>query len=214
MAANIQLGGDQEMIARLRTGAGETWGAIGLYREPDRPMFDAADQAFLAAASPALASGVRRALLLGEATDPEWPDAPGLVILDEGLAVESMSPGAERWVDELSDGADPALPAAMRAVASAALHGLTGPVASRDGARAHAHGAWVVLHGAPLVNDGGTRVAVIVEPANPDRILPLLMSAYGLTEREREVVGLVLKGLPTRRSGACCSSRRTPSSST
>ena len=58
--------------------------------------------------------------------------------------------------------------------------------------------AWVVLHGAPLISDGAKRVAVIVEPANPDRILQLLMSAYGLTEREQEVVGLVLKGLPTR----------------
>jgi hypothetical protein len=45
-------------------------------------------------------------------------------------------------------------------------------------------GTWVVLHGAALVTEGARRVAVIVEPAHPARISPLLMSAYGLTQRE------------------------------
>jgi DNA-binding CsgD family transcriptional regulator len=58
-------------------------------------------------------------------------------------------------------------------------------------------GTWVVLHGAPLVTDGRRRVAVIVEPAHPARITPLLMSAYGLTTREQEVTRLVLKGQST-----------------
>jgi DNA-binding CsgD family transcriptional regulator len=40
-------------------------------------------------------------------------------------------------------------------------------------------------------------VAVIVEPAHPARISPLLMSAYGLTQREQEVTGLVLQGEST-----------------
>jgi hypothetical protein len=39
-----------------------------------------------------------------------------------------------------------------------------------------------------LVADGARRVAVIVEPAHPARISPLLMSAYGLTEREQEIL--------------------------
>jgi DNA-binding CsgD family transcriptional regulator len=195
---NIALGGDQELIARLRTGAGETWGTIGLYREPDRPLFDEADREFFVSLSPVLAAGVRRALLLGEATDPEWPDSPGLLILDEGLAVESSSPGAERWLDELSAGPD-ALPASVLAVAAAALHRESPLDVEVPMARVLSRtGAWIVLHGAPLLSDGVRRVAVIIEPANPDRILPLLMSAYGLTEREKQVVGLVLQGLATR----------------
>ena len=35
---------------------------------------------------------------------------------------------------------------------------------------------------------------MIVEPAQPARITPLLMSAYGLTEREQELTLLVLQG--------------------
>ena len=38
---------------------------------------------------------------------------------------------------------------------------------------------------------------MIVEPAHPARIAPLLMSAYGLTEREQDVTRLVLQGEST-----------------
>jgi DNA-binding CsgD family transcriptional regulator len=55
-------------------------------------------------------------------------------------------------------------------------------------------GTWVVLHGATLVGAGRARVAVIVEPAGPARITPLLMAAYGLTAREQEVTRAVLQG--------------------
>ena len=53
------------------------------------------------------------------------------------------------------------------------------------------------LHGATLAGGGPRRVAVIVEPAHPARIAPLLMSAYGLTDREQEVTRLVLQGEST-----------------
>lgn len=38
---------------------------------------------------------------------------------------------------------------------------------------------------------------MIIEPAHPARIYPLLMSAYELTEREREIVQQVLTGSST-----------------
>ena len=65
--ANMAYGGDQEMVAALRTRTGEVWGAIGLYREPDRPLFDAAEVGFVQAVSRSMADGVRRGLLVGEA---------------------------------------------------------------------------------------------------------------------------------------------------
>ena len=42
-------------------------------------------------------------------------------------------------------------------------------------------GRWVVRPGVPLMATDSQRVAVIVEPAHPSRIAPLLMSVYGLT---------------------------------
>jgi DNA-binding CsgD family transcriptional regulator len=197
--ANMELGGDQEMIARLSTSRGEVWGALGLYREPGSPMFDAGELAWVRAAAPHLAEGARRSLLVGQATDPEGPGSPGLVVLTPDWEVESATPGVERWISELPDGDWDAgtLPPSILAVAGRArrtAEGRGGPgevAVSRVLSRS---GTWVVLHGACLVGGGASRVAVIVEPAHPARIAPLLMSVYGLTEREQEVTRLVLHG--------------------
>ena len=58
-------------------------------------------------------------------------------------------------------------------------------------------GGWIALHGALLQAEPRCRVAVIVEPAHPARISPLLMAAYGLSEREQDVARSVLCGLAT-----------------
>jgi DNA-binding CsgD family transcriptional regulator len=197
------FGGDQELLVALRTRTGDAWGMLGLYREPDQPLFSPDEVRFLGEVAPYLAEGARRGLLLGEAADPDGPEAPGLVILGEDWSVESLTPGVERWLDELPDGAWEArrtLPPAVLAVAGRALRTaengeVPGEVAfSRVLSRA---GRWIALHGATLVTGGAKRVAVIVEPAHPARISSLLMAAYGLTEREQEVTRLVLQGNST-----------------
>ena len=199
---NMKLGGDQELLVGLRTRTGEVWGALGLYREPDRPMFDEREKAFLRAAAPIWAQGARRALLMGEARDPEGPNSPGLVILNSQFQVESTTQGVERWLDELPDGdwSSGRLPSAVMAVAARASrnaesNGAPAEIAvSRVLSRA---GNWVVLHGASLGANPERRVAVIIEPAHPARIFPLLMAAYGLTERERDITHLILQGNST-----------------
>jgi DNA-binding CsgD family transcriptional regulator len=200
--ANMALGGDQEMIATLRTQAGDVWGALGLYRDQGQPLFDATELAFIQSVAPYLAEGARRALLAGEAVDPEGPRAPGLIVLSGNWEVESTTPGVEHWLAELPDGDWDAgkLPSSVLAVAGRALRTAEHPdepgqvAVSRVLSRS---GTWVVLHGASLVAGGTRRVAVIVEPAHPARIAPLLMAAYGLTEREQQVTRLVLQGSAT-----------------
>ena len=198
---NMTMGGDQELIACLRTRGGEVWGALGLYRETGQPIFDDEDQTFLRAVAPVLAAGARSSLLLGEATDPEGTDAPGLIVVTGNWEIESATPGVERWLRELPDGdwAAGRLPSAVLAVAGRALRTATYPDAaevavSRVMSRS---GRWIVLHGTSLLSASSRRVAVIVEPAHPGRIAPLLMSAYGLTEREQEITRLVLQGNST-----------------
>jgi len=199
---NIAYGGDQELIAALRTQGGDVWGALGLYRERGQPLFSREELEFIRSVAPFLAEGARRALLIGEATDPEGPDAPGLIVLSDRWTVEFTTPGVERWLSELPDGDWNAgrLPSSVLSVAGRALRTADFPneageiAVSRVLARS---GSWVVLHGASLVSGRSRRVAVIVEPAHPARISPLLMSVYGLTERERDVTRLVLQGSST-----------------
>jgi DNA-binding CsgD family transcriptional regulator len=200
---NMTLGGDQELLLGLRTRTGEVWGALGLYRAPDQPLFAKAEMDFLHMAAPHLAHGARQTLLMGEAADPEGPEAPGLIILNERFHVESTTPGVERLVSELPDGNWQAgrLPSSVQAIAARAMRiaaepGVGGEIAvSRVLSRA---GNWLVLHGAALGSLPDQRIAIIVEPAHPGRIYPLLMSAYGLTEREQDVTRLVLQGNSTR----------------
>ncbi|GAA1248812.1 hypothetical protein GCM10009609_10290 [Pseudonocardia aurantiaca] len=199
---NMKLGGDQEMIVALRNRSGEMWGAAALYREPGRPLFTSDEKELLRSLAPHLAEGTRRALLVGAATDPEGLESPGLIILNDRGDVESATPGTDRWLSELpggdADGA--ALPPAVLSVATRALR--TAKSRDRPGEVALARvlsrgGTWVVLHGANLLSAREHRVAVIIEPAHPARIYPLLMSAYGLTERERDVTRLTLQGFST-----------------
>ena len=200
--ANVAMGGDQELIVALRTPAGDAWASLGLYREAGEPMFTNEEVGFVTRAAPFLGEGARRALLLGEARDPEGPDAPALLVLSSSGEIESSTPGVEGVVSDLPGGDwdDGRLPSAVLSVAARALRSAEGRDLPGEVAVARVlseSGSWVVLHGATLVGEGSTRVAVIVESAHPARITPLLMAAYGLTEREQEVTRLVLQGEST-----------------
>lgn len=199
---NIKFGGDQELICALRTTNGEVWGGLGLYRDPDRPLFDSDELAFVSAVSTLLAEGARRALLVGEARETEDPAGPGLVVLTPDWEVESMTPGLEERLADLPSGGrnTPHLPPSVIAVASRALR--TAESSDSPGEVAMARvlsrsGKWIVLHGVALASADRRRAAVIVEPAHPARITPLLMSVYGLTDREQGVTRLVLQGNST-----------------
>ena len=202
---NLQLGGDQELIARLRDRSGGVWAMLGLYREPGRPLFDAAEKKFLKSVTAHLAGGARRALLAGAAADPEGADAPAVVIVSDRWEVESATGDAARRLRDLPDGDYDAgrLPSAVLSVAGRALHTARLP-AARPGEVAMARvlsrsGQWLVLHGACLSPPNPPRVAVIIEPAKQPGIAGLLMAAWDLSPREQEVTRLILQGAGTGR---------------
>lgn len=184
--ANMEMGGDQELLLRLRARSGDTWGALGLYREQGQPLFSAEEKDFLTAASVPLAEGVRRSLLFGEAQEPEWPDGPGLVVVSASGDLDAVTETARPWLALLPGGEGEALPLAVRAVAAEA------PAESRVRST---NGHWLTLRAAQFAGDD--RVAVIVEPTAPGRIFDLVTVAHGLSPREREVVELVLAGQST-----------------
>jgi DNA-binding CsgD family transcriptional regulator len=197
MRAMHKYGIEDAAAATIRTTSGQPWGAVVYTRSGGR--FDRKDIDFLKTITPHVAQGVQRGFLVGEATDPEGPEPPGLVVLDEDWGISSATPGVERWLADLStDGPDDReLPPAVVSVAARALRTVQGEDAPGEVAVARVltqSGRWVLLHGAAMVADGTRRAAVIVEPAHPARITPLLMAAYGLTEREQDVTRRVLCG--------------------
>jgi DNA-binding CsgD family transcriptional regulator len=60
------------------------------------------------------------------------------------------------------------------------------------------------LHGELVIAPPGVAhgIGVVIGPAGPTCVLPLLAAAYGLTGREREVVSGVLAGLSTQQISA------------
>lgn len=195
-------GGEQQLLLALRARTNEVWGVLALFREPGQPQFTRLELDLLRSLAPHLAEGARRGLLIGEASDPEGPESPGLLVLDDSWHVQSLTPGVEHWLDQLPGGdwdTRGKLPPSVLAVAGRALR-TAEPEHPGEVAMARVltdEGGWVVLHGATMLSETSRRVAVIIEPAHPARISPLLMSAYGLTEREQEIARHVLRGSST-----------------
>jgi DNA-binding CsgD family transcriptional regulator len=194
------FGGDQQLAVALRTRTRVAVGIVTLYRAPDSPMFTADDAAFIRSLSADLAVGAQRGLLVGEAAE-DGPNTPVLIVLDDRWQVQSMTPGAESMLRVLPGGASwrerGALPAVVLSVAGRTVAAPEG-ADELGSARVHTEdGRWVTVHGAPLMTGRERRTAIIIEPAGPDRISPLLMEVYALTEREKDVTRLVLRGEST-----------------
>lgn len=199
----LEWGVEHELAALLRAD-GASWGAVTLHRRHGQPPFGAEEVSFVAEVAPYLAEGARRSLVVSDLAEDAGPDTPCLVVLDANLAVDSVTPGAERSLADLPGGANAStgrLPFAVLAVAARVRRVARGETdSSVSAARARVlsrTGRWVVLHGASLLGPTGERFSVIIEPAHPSQRAPLLMDAFGLTEREQEVARLVLQGRST-----------------
>nr|WP_246400948.1 helix-turn-helix transcriptional regulator [Jiangella mangrovi] len=192
-------GWDDELRALLAAGTG-TWGALTLQREHGDPWFTPAEVGFVAALSGLLAEGVRRALL---AASPAAGGETGLLVVGAGGAVTGADAAAERWLDDLrvpgSD--DGALPVAVRAVAGRARSAAGAAGRSAYGRARTRSGRWLSLRASRLDQDD-PRVTVVLHPAGPAELAPLVAAAYGLTERERVITRLVAHGHSTERIAA------------
>ncbi len=199
------LGLGDELRAALITGQA-CWGFICLHRELHSPNFTAADATWLDALAPIMAEGLRGSLLSQAATTGS--EETGVIVLGPDLSVVAMSGAAERWLSEVSDADWPArreLPSVVLGVAAQlqAQDSESRPTES-SGARLRTQGGvWLMVRGSRLSGVGiEGQIAVVLAPAAPIEMASMIMQAYDLTQREREVTGLVLKGTSTKEVGA------------
>lgn len=178
---------------------GACWGWVALYRREQGDDFKVADAELAASLSQLLAQGLRRAILLAAIPTDDEPDAPGLILLAPGGTIEAMTPAAKHFLGQLiaAAPAEGDLPAVVNSVAYHALLAARGGGPEGSRARVPTSGGWLVIHGSVVGDPAEGRTAVILEPARSPEIAPLIVAAYGLTSREREVTQLVLHGLST-----------------
>lgn len=176
------------------------WGCARLYRSRGRPQFDSVEIAYLASLSAPLAEGYRRAMLSAGPTAEDPSSAPGLLVLDEHDRLEAITPAAERWLEDLIDvRRSPAtvMPHQIYALAAKvrSVEAEDGPSESVRGSRLPTRsGQWLITHGSRLSGPRSGSVAIILEPAPSIELAPLIVEAYGLSDREREITRAVATG--------------------
>lgn len=182
---------------------GATWGAMCLYRAEGSRGFSPAEVEFVGSATESIALGIRMGLLAGAVSGPTSHHGPAVLIVGADDDLEQVSAGAESWLAEAwGDDAHTwgPLPVHLLTLVSAARAFARGtfPTTPRLRIRSRS-GEWLVAHASPLAaRDGrGTSVVVTIEEARPPEIVPLVVAAFGLSPREQEVVGLVLRGVDT-----------------
>ncbi|WP_432881712.1 helix-turn-helix transcriptional regulator [Kribbella sp. CA-245084] len=172
------------------------WGFYTLYREKGRTGFSPAEAEFMHRLEPVLTRGMRRGLI---SADVEWQDSgTAVVIVNAADEITSATPAAEDRIADLGGDLWSRLPVSVAIVVSAArcVPGLATQVPQMR-LRSQS-GQWLTVQAASVRGPDGltTDIAVTIEPAGA-AIIPLVVAAYGLTERERAVVQEVLGGAST-----------------
>jgi DNA-binding CsgD family transcriptional regulator len=202
LLAPLALG--DEMRAVFVTNAA-CWGTLCLHRERAGSSYTSAEAAFLAQLASHIAEGLRKALLLGSASEVKTPDGPGVLVLAEDLSVVATTPVAEYWLAELGKaerGDKHALPFPVLTVV-ARLQAIERKGATQAGGMPKVRlrapsGQWVVLYASWLSRETSQgQIAVMFETAQPVQMAPLIMQAYRLTKREGEITQCILRGWST-----------------
>lgn len=197
---NAAHGWHDELRGVFRAG-GVTWGQVCLVRGDGEPAFGAGEVAFLTAVGESVGAGLRSGVMVEYASSTEpAAGAPGLVVLQDDGSVDAVSDNALQWLAELpNEGLE--LPSVVYEVARRARR-LADTDRPGPPARARVRlpsQQWLVVHGTRLRPGASQRhpsTAVVLEVAGRADLAPLMLQACELTPREREIVEMLIRGLP------------------
>jgi DNA-binding CsgD family transcriptional regulator len=195
----IPRGRRHELRAAMVDGQGVCWGALALYRR-DGIRFSPSDVEIVRRLVPTRASQLARSMFRSRA--PGTPLDPTSVLIDEDGSIIDAPESARAWLEE-SRQSDSVDRVGMILTSLAALVRIL-----RGKGTNHGHvqvrmrsngGSWTTFVAESL---GGSRlghaIPVIVMATESSQLLALQVAAFGLSDREAEVVGQVLRGLDTR----------------
>ncbi len=183
------LGLDRE-VRVLFMADGACWGAAGLVRAGKD--FDDRETELLAAVAPAIAAATRVAVRceVGSAAG----GTPAIVVVGAGGELRAATAAAREWQERLDEIAPARFTVMMQVMAIGGRAAAPGGFRTRirDG-----RGQWAVLQASQLIGGEDGQIAITIEPVGGDQLTGLLLEAYGLTARERNICREVIAGHPT-----------------
>lgn len=192
---------------------GMLWGAASLLRRPGGQAFDERDAALLEEIAP-LITGILHAGVLrhdmparnapehAEPGQPENHHRPGVLSIRRDGTVTLLTPAVRHWLQQITASQEHHLRGGLPDIiwlAVATLEqsqggsGTPGPVVHVQSQS----GIWLTIeafHAPAATGD----VMVVIGPSSPDEIVELRERLYGLSERERQIAELVIRGHSTR----------------
>jgi DNA-binding CsgD family transcriptional regulator len=175
---------------------GACWGAAGMVRT-GRDFTDR-ETDFLAAVAPAIASATRAAVR-AEVHSSMPGNHPAIVVIGPRGELRAVTAAAQQWQERLDEVAPGRFMVMMQVMASGARAAVSGGFHAR---LRDARGQWAILEASPLIGGIEDQIAVTIESASGDQLLGLLLAAYGLTARERDICHEVIAGYSTADIGS------------
>ena len=192
-----QLGVADELRAAFVVGS-RCWGVVSLLRATDDGPFTDEECRHIESLVPMIANALRAAVV---ALDVESRGSASMLVVDADNQVQDLTIEAAGMLDDLRTvGVDEeGLPAIVRSVVTRARASRS---STHVATRVHGtSGVWRRVTAIPMEGGSGF-VGVMIEPARAADLTPILLEAYGLTEREIEIVTLLARGLATKEIAA------------
>lgn len=194
-------GFDDELRAVLRID-GRPWGQLSLFRERGSAPFGAEELAVVGSLSGPMAQRLRS--YAQSAQPPRQPsDTPGMLLFDRAGNLMSVNDEAHGFLAEMPPGPRAATPAGIGLPLPVWIRSTVGRARETGGnarIRIRARtGRWLLCHASYLrgADDADGMTAMTIGPAPVSEIATLVIAAYELTTREREVTELIARGLST-----------------
>ena len=170
---------------------GDCWGAAGFVRGgldyTDREL------EFLESVAPVIGAATRVAVRT-DAHGYRGGVGPSIVVTGPNGEPRAITAAARIWQDELNEIAPGRFDVLLRAIVTGTRAATAGTFQARVQT---ASGGWVVLQGSRLIGALEEEVVVTIEPASGSHLVGMLLAAYGLTTREREICLEVISGHTT-----------------
>lgn len=174
---------------------GRLWGALVLFREDPRHLFDDRDVAALCVAAQALPEAIRAYPVRPLPRRAPAP-GPGVVAVAPDDRLVAISEDAQEWLDDLVPGGDDETYSSdvTRVLYDAAHRVRQGDADGASTCVRTVSGHWLHVEGTAL-QVGEADVAVVLQPATIHQLLAVLVAHHRLTPRESTVLELLSFGL-------------------